>query len=246
MLELVTNVQEALQQYESRHARDLLTSETWHHIRSGVKRLVSELEIKGKQVAAARVDREYTQLAESLRYAVKQNHFPKIKDDFVLWDVSQEFLCTLRGLCHFQAEIDRQFSQANHSPSVTAESSTLLTTSAISEIVNTAILKIADQPNIRVKKSKLPESVRRPGPERVSIGEAKRRIKLLQDWADLQDKNKDRSGHTVSLEQFAKSVSNTATGIKKYQAWYRKYRTHEDFPNDPRQVDFRKLAELFE
>jgi hypothetical protein len=224
----------------------LLTSETWHRIRNGVKQLVSELEVKGKQVAAARIDREYAQLAESLRYAVKQNNPPKIKDDFVLWDISQEFLCTLRSLCRFQADINRQFSQTNHSQSATAASSDLLTASAISEIVNTAILKLADQPNIRIKKSKLPESVRRPGPERVSIGEAKRRIKLLQDWADLQDKNKDRSGHTVSLEQFAKSVSNTATGIKKYQAWYRKYHTHGDFPHDPRQVDPRKLAELFE
>lgn len=117
MLELVTNVQRALQQYESQHARDLLTSETWHHIRNGVKQLVSELEVKGKQLAAARVDREYAQLAESLRHAVKQNNPPKIKDDFVLWDVSQEFLCTLRGLCRFQDEIDRQFRvSANSQP----------------------------------------------------------------------------------------------------------------------------------
>lgn len=246
MLELVSNIADALQCYESRQAKDLLESDTWAHVRKGIKYLVSELEIKGKRLAAARVDREYAQLAESLRYAVKQTNPPKIKDDFVLWDISQEFLCTLRGLSNFQAEIDRQFSQSNDPESSAAGAPVQLSTGTITEILNTAIIKLAEQPNIRIKKSKLPNAVRRPGPERVSLRQARHRIKLLQDWADIQDQNKDRSKKRVSLEQFAESVSETPTRLKAHQAWYRKYRTHGDLPEDSRKVDPRKLAELFE
>lgn len=244
MLELVSNLADTLQCYESKQARDLLQSETWAHIRKGIKYLVSELEIKGKSLAAARVDREYTQLAEALRKAVTKDNPPAIKDDFVLWDISQEFLCTLSELCHFQAEIDRQpnlgYKTDNSQPGMQFDSCT------ITEILNKAIIQLAEQPNIRIKKSKLPHSVRRPGPERVSLSQAKHRIKLLQDWADVQDRNKDLPMQSVSLEQFAKSVSRTATQIKAHQSWYRKYRNHGDLPDDPRKVDPRKLAELFE
>ena len=246
MLELVSNIADALQCYESKQAKDLLKSETWSHVRKGIKFLVSELEIKGKRLAAARVDREYTQLAEALRKAVTKEDPPEIKDDFVLWDISQEFLCTLRGLCHFQAEIDRQFSQSNDPQSPAEGAPVQLSTGTITEILNTAIVKLAEQPNIRVKKSKLPNAVRRPGPERVSLSQAKHRIKLLQDWADIQDRNKDRPMQKVTLEQFAKSVSKTPRQLKAHQAWYRKYRNHGDLPEDPRKVDPRKLAELFE
>ncbi len=109
MFELASTVEQALQEYESDHARELLTSDLWSQVRSETKRLVTELEVKGKHISATRVDREYSQLADILRTAGTQNKPPKIKDDFALWDVSQEFLCTLRELSHFQGEIDRQF-----------------------------------------------------------------------------------------------------------------------------------------
>lgn len=121
MLELASKVEETLQHYESERARDLLISELWQQVRGGVKHLAAELEVKGKHLSAARVDREYSQLAEALRKAVTQNNPPKIKDDFVLWDISQEFLCTLRELSHFQAEIDRQFRVSNQNKHNTSE-----------------------------------------------------------------------------------------------------------------------------
>lgn len=121
MLELASHVEQALQQYESDHARELLTSDLWRQVRSETKHLVAELEVKGKHISANRVDREYSQLAEILRTAGTHDNPPKIKDDFALWDVSQEFLCTLRELSHFLGEIDRQFRVSDQSKSETSQ-----------------------------------------------------------------------------------------------------------------------------
>ncbi len=138
MLELASKVEQSLQQYESGHARDLLMSEAWLQVRGGVKHLTTELEIKGKNLSAGRVDREYTQLTEALRYAVKQDNPPKIKDDFMLWDISQEFLCTLRGLSHFQADINRQF----HTSNPQAVGDIQVSTEPIAEAISTSIEKL--------------------------------------------------------------------------------------------------------
>jgi len=109
MNDLADMVEAAMSRYESGHARGLLESPDWLEVRSKAKELSAELEIKGKPVAATRLDREYVRLAEALRGAAAENPPPKIKDDFALWDMSQEFLLTLRSLSRFQGEIERQY-----------------------------------------------------------------------------------------------------------------------------------------
>jgi hypothetical protein len=121
MNDLADMVEAAMSRYESGHARGLLESPDWLEVRSKAKELSAELEIKGKPVAATRVDREYVRLAEALRDAGAKNPPPKIKDDFALWDMSQEFLLTLRSLSRFQSEIDRQFRRSQVDQQRTSE-----------------------------------------------------------------------------------------------------------------------------
>lgn len=109
MNDLADMVEASMERYESGHARGLLESPDWFEVRRKTKELSAELEIKGKPLAATRVDREYVRLAETLREAAAKSPPPKIKHDFALWDISQEFLLTLRSLSRFQGEIDRQY-----------------------------------------------------------------------------------------------------------------------------------------
>ena len=108
MNDLADRVAAVLADYESGHARRLLESPQWLEVRRQTKELASELEVRGYAVAAGRVDREYTRLADALRSAASKEQPPPIKDDFVLHDISHEFQLTLRALERFRQEIDRQ------------------------------------------------------------------------------------------------------------------------------------------
>ncbi len=156
MLELASKVEQTLQTYESSHARDLLTSATWNQVRNGIKKLTVELEVKGKHLSATRVDREYTQLADALRQAVTQENPPKIKDDFVLWDISQEFLCTLRGLSHFQTEINGHHPATDLKFTDSVQNSMQIDTTPIAEAISTSIEKLGQvfQPSAPISKPK--------------------------------------------------------------------------------------------
>lgn len=121
MVELVGKVEAVLSEYESGHAKDLLQSSRWTEIRQEAKELAMELEIKGQPVAARRVDREYSILADALRNAACENRPPRIKDNLVLYDISKEFLLTLRSLIHFQKEIDRQYRRSQVEEQATSD-----------------------------------------------------------------------------------------------------------------------------
>ena len=107
MTELAAMVEATLTEYESGDVHRLLTSGAWRDVRRRTKDLMGELEVKGQPVAAARLDREYTRLADVLRDAASRDVPPKIRDDFALYDTSQEFLLTLQALTRFREAIDR-------------------------------------------------------------------------------------------------------------------------------------------
>ncbi len=109
MIELVSKMEAVLSEYESGHVKGLLQSPRWTEIRQEVKELSTELELKGQPGSAGRVDREYSLLAEALRNAAGKDQPPRIKEDLILHDISQEFLLTLRSLIRFKEEIDRQY-----------------------------------------------------------------------------------------------------------------------------------------
>jgi len=121
MLELVAKVEAVLSDYESGHAKDLLQSPQWTQIRQEAKELATELEIKGQPGISRRVDREYSILADALRNAARESKPPRIKDDLVLYDISKEFLLTLRSIIRFQEEIDRQYRRSQAERQETSE-----------------------------------------------------------------------------------------------------------------------------
>ncbi len=104
MDELLAKVEAILAEYEAGSALDLLDSGRWTEVRQEVKELATDLELKGAPGAAVRVDREYRAFADQLRAAAAEDTPPRIREDRVLYDVSQEFVLTLRALCKHQSQ----------------------------------------------------------------------------------------------------------------------------------------------
>ena len=98
MNELAQKIQFVLTECESGDVRAMLKSKLWLDSRQQVKRLITELEVSGYELAAARVDREYCRLAEAMRGAVLERPTSIIKNDLVLSDLSREMLESLHAL----------------------------------------------------------------------------------------------------------------------------------------------------
>jgi len=87
----------------------------------------------------------------------------------------------------------------------------------------------------------------RPGPPRVSLKDARRRVNLLSKWEDVQDKNRDLPRRKkVTLSQFARTQGTTVKEMHAAQGWYRGWRHRGKFLGDPRTITEATLRELFE
>ena len=112
---------------------------------------------------------------------------------------------------------------------------------AIAEAIATVAEKLAGRPASPEEK----KVVHQPGPERLTLHEAKERVRILRRWAEQQDINMDDRHSKMSLAEFAERNNTTAKNVSNYQSWYRKYRKRGTLPKDPRMVPPSKLKQLF-
>ena len=87
---------------------------------------------------------------------------------------------------------------------------------------------------------------RRRGPLRLQHKEAHKRVKLLREWAEVQEKNKRKPRRDrVKKLAFLRGKTETLPDMKAYQTWYRTHCDTGEFPRDPRELKDETLRRLF-
>lgn len=92
-----------------------------------------------------------------------------------------------------------------------------------------------------------PQQKNRPGPDRINLSEAQKRVKLLGEWKDVaeNDRKVEHRKDRLTQAQFAQSKDICLTRLRAMQAWYRGWRKKGKFPHDPRTLKDETLNELF-
>jgi hypothetical protein len=108
MVRLAGMIERALAEWRGKPAGLLLDSDDWLAIELRCKDVVTDLELKGLDATARRVDRERDMLTTALIALDEEGRAVEPKSDRTLWKAVRSFGSTLLSLGGYREEIERQ------------------------------------------------------------------------------------------------------------------------------------------